>query len=56
MLKAATHKELQFAAAVVDAGGELIYLARMNGASPLNGRMAMNKAYTATKWHRIRSR
>ena len=50
ILRAASEKNLRFAAAVVDNGGELIYLARMDGASPLNARMAMNKAYTATKW------
>jgi glc operon protein GlcG len=50
MLSAAAQKNLQFAAAIVDSGGELVYLARMDGASPLNARMAANKAYTATKW------
>lgn len=34
----------------MDSGGEPIYLARMDGASPLNARMSLNKAYTATKW------
>jgi glc operon protein GlcG len=52
VLTAAAQRNLRFAAAVVDSGGELIYLARMDGASPLNARMAMNKAYTATKWLR----
>ncbi len=52
VLSAAAQRNLRFTAAVVDSGGELIYLARMDGASPLNARMAMNKAYTATKWLR----
>jgi glc operon protein GlcG len=52
VLAAAAQRNLRFAAAVVDSGGELIYLARMDGASPLNARMAMNKVYTATKWLR----
>jgi uncharacterized protein GlcG (DUF336 family) len=52
VLTAAAQRNLRFAAAVVDSGGELIYLARMDGASPLNARMAANKAYTATKWLR----
>lgn len=38
------------AGAVVDPGGELIHLARMDGASALNARMSHNKAYTAVKW------
>jgi hypothetical protein len=50
ILKAAADRELNFAGAVVDSGGEPIYLARMDGASPLNARMSLNKAYTATKW------
>lgn len=52
ILQEAEKRGLKFAAAVVDPGGELIYLARMNGASPLNARMSVNKAYTATKWQR----
>jgi uncharacterized protein GlcG (DUF336 family) len=52
MLKAATEKGLRFSAAVVDAGGDLIHLSRMDGASALNARMSYNKAYTATKWQR----
>ena len=52
MLEAAAAKGLKFAAAVVDAGGDLIHLARMDGASALNARMSYNKAYTATKWQR----
>ena len=40
------------AAAVVDFGGDLIHLSRMDGASALNARMSTNKAYTATKWQR----
>ena len=35
---------------MVDAGGDLIALGRMDGASALNARMSYNKAYTATKW------
>ena len=52
MLAAAAERGLKFAAAVVDAGGDLIHLARMDGASALNARMSYNKAYTATKWQR----
>jgi uncharacterized protein GlcG (DUF336 family) len=50
MLKAAADKGLKFSVAVVDAGGDLIHLSRMDGASALNARMSYNKAYTATKW------
>ena len=50
MLKAAAEKGLKFSVAVVDAGGDLIHLSRMDGASALNARMSYNKAYTATKW------
>jgi len=46
-LEAASAKSLRFAAAVVDAGGELVCMARMDGASALNARMSVNKAYTA---------
>jgi len=52
MLAEAARRGLKFAAAVVDAGGDLIHLARMDGASALNARMSVNKAYTATKWQR----
>ena len=52
MLKAAAEKGLKFSAAVVDAGGDLIHLSRMDGASAHNARMSYNKAYTATKWQR----
>ena len=52
MLAEAARRDLKFAAAVVDAGGDLIHLSRMNGASALNARMSHNKAYTATKWQR----
>ncbi|MEQ9640066.1 MAG: heme-binding protein [Alphaproteobacteria bacterium] len=52
MLAEAETRGLKFAAAVVDAGGDLIHLARMDGASALNARMSHNKAYTATKWQR----
>jgi len=41
---------LNEARAIVDAGGALIHLSPMNGASALNARMSCNKAYTATKW------
>ncbi len=50
MLKAATETNLRFAAAVVDSGGELVFMARMDGASAVNARMPVNKAYTASKW------
>lgn len=50
MLTEAQQRGIKFAAAVVDAGGDLIHLARMDGASALNARMSYNKAYTATKW------
>jgi len=36
VLSAAAARNLRFAAAVVDSGGELVYFARMDGASPLN--------------------
>lgn len=52
MLKEAAKRDLKFSAAVVDAGGDLIHLSRMDGASALNARMSYNKAYTATKWQR----
>jgi uncharacterized protein GlcG (DUF336 family) len=52
MLAEAEKRGLKFSAAVVDAGGDLIHLARMDGASALNARMSYNKAYTATKWQR----
>jgi glc operon protein GlcG len=38
--------------AVVDGCGALISFARMDGASPLTARMAINKAYTAIDWRR----
>jgi glc operon protein GlcG len=50
ILQGAAERGLNFAAAIVDSGGELIHFARMDRASPLNARMAINKAYTATKW------
>lgn len=50
MLEEADKRGIKFAAAVVDAGGDLVHLARMDGASALNARMSYNKAYTATKW------
>lgn len=52
MLQAAIDCKLEFAAAVVDPGGELIAMARTDGASALNSRMCVNKAYTAVKWLR----
>jgi len=52
MLQAAIERKLEFAAAVVDPGGELIAMARTDGASALNARMCTNKAYTAVKWLR----
>lgn len=52
MLQAAIDRKLEFAAAVVDPGGELIAMARTDGASALNARMCANKAYTAVKWLR----
>jgi glc operon protein GlcG len=50
ILEAAGKRGLKFAAAVVDGGAELVYLARMDGATPLNARMCVNKAYTAVIW------
>jgi hypothetical protein len=50
MLQAATEKNLRFAAAVVDSGGELVFMARMDGAGALNAGLSVNKAYTAAKW------
>jgi len=50
MLEEAAKRGIKFAAAVVDAGGDLIHLSRMDGATALNSRMSYNKAYTATKW------
>jgi glc operon protein GlcG len=38
--------------AIVDGAGILISFARMDGASPLTARMAVNKAYTAIDWKR----
>jgi len=52
MLSEASERGLIMAAAVTDAGGDLLYLARMDGASALNARMSHHKAYTATKWQR----
>lgn len=52
ILREAEKRGLTMAGAVVDAGGDLVYLARMDGASALNARMSHNKAYTATKWQR----
>lgn len=52
MLKAAEERGLVMAAAVVDVGGDLIHLSRMDGGSALNARMSHHKAYTAVKWRR----
>jgi len=38
--------------AVVDNAGVLICFSRMDGASPITARMAVNKAYTAIQWQR----
>lgn len=50
MLEEAAKRGIKFAAAVVDYGGDLVHLSRMDGATALNARMSYNKAYTATKW------
>lgn len=50
MLAAAAERNVRFTAAVVDSGGELLCFDRMDGASPLTARMAINKAYTSAKW------
>ncbi len=50
MLDAASERGIRFTAAVVDSGGELLCFGRMDGASPLTARMAVNKAYTSAKW------
>lgn len=50
MLQGARERGLRMAVAVVDSGGELICMARMDGASSLNARMCVNKGYTATQW------
>lgn len=52
MLKVAHERGLKFSAAVVDQGGELVAMSRMDGASPNSARMCVNKAYTAVKWLR----
>lgn len=52
ILKEAASRKLVMAAAVVDAGGEIVCLKRMDGGSALNSRMAVNKGYTAVKWQR----
>jgi len=41
-----------FSLAVVDAAGILVAFIRMDGASSLTARMAVNKAYTAIDWLR----
>ena len=38
--------------AIVDSAGALVCFSRMDGASALNSRMAINKAYTAIDWKR----
>ncbi|MCO5120830.1 MAG: heme-binding protein [Burkholderiaceae bacterium] len=50
MLDAAAERKLRFTAAVVDTGGELVCVSRMDGASANTARMSVNKAYTAVKW------
>ncbi|SPP92930.1 GlcG/HbpS family heme-binding protein [Bradyrhizobium vignae] len=52
MLKSAGEKGFVMSAAVVDFGGDLIHLARMDGASAVTARMSYNKAYTAVKWQK----
>ncbi|MGE0151712.1 MAG: heme-binding protein [Reyranellaceae bacterium] len=52
ILAAAAERKVVMAAAVADAGGELVCLKRMDGGTALNSRMAFNKAYTAVKWQR----
>jgi len=50
MLEEAAKDLRPMAVAVVDAWGNLISFARMDGASPLMARMATNKAYTASSF------
>lgn len=52
MVEGAKEREVLFSGAVVDPGGELISMVRMDGASPNSSRMCVNKAYTAVKWIR----
>lgn len=52
ILEEGAKRDLTMAGAVVDAGGDLIFLARADGASALNAKMSHNKAYTAVKWQR----
>jgi len=53
VLKAAAETEppdRPMSVAVVDASGDLVCFARMDGASALTVHMAINKAYTAARW------
>jgi len=50
MLEEASKGGRPMSVAVVDALGTLLGFARMDGASPLTARMAMNKAYTAASF------
>ena len=50
MLEEASKGGRPMSVAVVDAWGNPISLARMDGASPLTVRMALNKAYTAASF------
>jgi glc operon protein GlcG len=52
ILAEAEKRALNFSVAVVDAGGELIHMSRMDGALALNARMCFNKAYTTAKLRR----
>jgi len=48
----ARDRELRVAVAVVDAGGLLVALDRMDGAFPLSSQIAEAKAQGAAVWHR----
>jgi len=50
MIEEASKDPRPMSMAVVDAWGNLIYFARMDGASALTARMAQNKAYTAASF------
>lgn len=50
MIEEASKGGRPMSVAVVDAWGDLISFARMDGASPLMSRMAINKAYTAASF------
>lgn len=49
---ASTKPGRPMAFAIVDAAGVLVYFVRMDGATPINRRMAENKAYTAIMFRR----